>query len=265
MNVTVFKIHQMDCSSEEQLIRMKLDGINEIKQLDFEIPQRKLTVFHTGSSIEIEKLLADLKLGSTLISDSEYEAIIHSETDMRKERKMLWIVLAINFSFFIIEMLYGWISGSMGLIADSLDMLADSFVYGLSLLVVGQTMIRKKKVAKLSGYFQMTLAVLGLVEVIRRFLGSNSMPVFQNMVIISFMALLANTISLYFIQKAKSKEAHMQASAIFTSNDIIINIGVMLAGGLVYYFESKIPDLVIGSIVFMIVIRGAIRILSISR
>ena len=149
--------------------------------------------------------------------------------------------------------------------ADSLDMLADSLVYALSLLAVGQTLIRKKKVAKLSGYFQMSLALFGLLEVIRRFVGSDGIPIFQNMIIISFLALLANSVSLYLIQKAKSKEAHMQASAIFTSNDIIINLGVILAGGLVYYFESKIPDLVIGSVVFIIVFRGATRILRLAK
>lgn len=60
-------------------------------------------------------------------------------------------------------MLFGLISKSMGLVADSLDMLADSLVYALSLLAVGQTLIRKKKVAKLSGYFQMSLALFGFI------------------------------------------------------------------------------------------------------
>lgn len=53
----------------------------------------------------------------------------------------------------------------------------------------------------------------------------------------------------------------MQASMIFTSNEIIINLGVILAGVLVFFTESKLPDLIVGSIVFMIVTRGAIRIL----
>ena len=139
----------------------------------------------------------------------------------------------------------------MGLVADSLDMLADSLVYALSLLAVGQTAIRKKKVAKLSGYFQMSLALFGLIEVIRRFIGADGIPIFQNMIIISFLALLANSVSLYLIQKSKSKEAH--------------NLGVSLACGLVYYFESTIPDLVIGSVVFIIVFRGATRILRLAK
>ena len=57
----------------------------------------------------------------------------------------------------------------------------------------------------------------------------------------------------------------MQASAIFTSNDIIVNGGVILAGILVYFLNSKWPDLVIGGIVFTFVMRGAIRILKLSK
>jgi len=63
------------------------------------------------------------------------------------------------------------------------------------------------------------------------------------------------------LQKSKSKEAHMKASMIFTSNDVIINVGVVLAGILVLLTNSKYPDLIIGSIIFLIVTRGAFRIL----
>ena len=114
-------------------------------------------------------------------------------------------------------------------------------------------------------YFQMALATLGFVEVLRRFLSSSETPLFQWMIIVSIFALIGNLVSLWLINKAKSKEAHMQASAIFTSNDIIVNGGVILAGVLVYFLDSKWPDLVIGGIVFAFVMRGAIRILKLSK
>ncbi|HAS57040.1 MAG TPA: cation transporter, partial [Algoriphagus sp.] len=60
-------------------------------------------------------------------------------------------------------------------------------------------------------------------------------------------------------------EAHMQASMIFTSNDVIINSGVILAGLLVYWFNSKLPDLIIGSVVFALVLQGASRILKLAK
>lgn len=57
----------------------------------------------------------------------------------------------------------------------------------------------------------------------------------------------------------------MKASMIFTSNDIIINVGVIIAGLLVNWLNSSKPDLIIGTIVFILVIQGAIRILKIGR
>lgn len=137
----------MDCPSEEQMIRMKLEGIEAILQLNFDIPNRKLEVIHSGDVSVFEKDIHALNFDSTLVSSEEYTAQIESNND-EVERKMLWWVLAINFSFFVIEMLYGWISKSMGLVADSLDMLADSVVYGMSLMAVGSTVLKKKKIAK---------------------------------------------------------------------------------------------------------------------
>ncbi len=254
----------MDCPSEEQMIRMKLEPYKEVKQLSFDIPNRKLEVYHTDEVEEFHQAIGELKLNDRLES-TEDEVELPLTSDDSHQRKILWWVLGINFGFFVIEMTTGWISRSMGLVADSLDMLADSIVYGLSLLAVGSALSRKKRVAKISGYFQMGLALLGFSEVLRRFFSESETPLFQWMIIISVLALIGNLVSLWLINKAKSDEAHMQASAIFTSNDIIVNGGVILAGVLVYFLDSKWPDLAIGGIVFAFVMRGAIRILKLAK
>lgn len=254
----------MDCPSEENLIRMKLDGISDVKSLDFDIPRRKLTVFHIGQADQIEKSIISLNLGGRKLSSEETEEIEFSEDSNQK--KLLWIVLTINFSFFLIEMTTGLISKSMGLVADSLDMLADSFVYGISLFAVGGTFTRKKQIAKLAGYFQIILAIIGFAEVLRRFFGGENLPDFSTMIIVSIFALIANGICLYLLQKSKSKEeAHMKASMIFTSNDVIINLGVIVAGLLVNWLNSNKPDLIIGTIVFLLVVQGALRILKLGK
>lgn len=264
MKKTLFEITQMDCPSEENLIRMKLDGVADIKNLDFDIPNRKLTVFHEGSVAPIEEAILSLNLGGKKVSTEASEQT-HFEEE-RNQKKVLWAVLAINFAFFIIEMTTGLFSNSMGLVADSLDMLADSFVYALSLFAVGSTLIRKKRIATLAGYFQMVLAVLGFLEVLRRFFGMEALPNFKTMVVVSIFALIANGLCLYLLQKSKSKhEAHMKASMIFTSNDVIINMGVIIAGFLVHWLDSGLPDLIVGTIVFALVIQGALRILKLGK
>jgi Co/Zn/Cd efflux system component len=264
MEKTIFEITKMDCPSEENLIRMKLDGISSIANLDFDIPNRKLIVFHSGQIDQIEKSVIELNLGGRIIAREKTEQTNFKEHS--NQRKLLWIVLGINFAFFIIEITTGFFSKSMGLVADSLDMLADSFVYGLSIFAVGGTIIKKKRVAKLAGYFQITLAVIGFVEILRRFFGNEKLPDYKTMIIVSIFALIANGICLYLMQKSKSKEeAHMKASMIFTSNDVIINLGVLIAGYLVHWLNSGTPDLIIGTIVFVLVIQGAFRILKISK
>ncbi|CAM1360310.1 Cobalt-zinc-cadmium resistance protein CzcD [Tenacibaculum sediminilitoris] len=264
MNKTIFEITKMDCPSEENLIRMKLDGISSIANLDFDIPNRKLTVFHSGEIDQIEKSVIELNLGGKKISTEQTNKTEFNENSNQK--KLLWTVLGINFTFFLIEITTGIISKSMGLVADSLDMLADSFVYGISLFAVGGTIKKKKRIAKLAGYFQITLAVIGFVEVLRRFFGDETLPDFSTMIVVSLLALIANGICLYILQKSKSKEeAHMKASMIFTSNDVIINLGVIVAGLLVNWLSSSKPDLIIGTVVFALVIQGAFRILKLSK
>ena len=53
----------MDCPSEENLIRMKLGEISSIANLEFDIPNRKLTVFYSGEIDQIEKSVKELNLG----------------------------------------------------------------------------------------------------------------------------------------------------------------------------------------------------------
>ena len=254
----------MDCPSEEQIIRIKLEEHPEVESLDFDIPNRKLAVYHRGGYESISASLDGLMLDSHVLSSEQ----IISDREEKKEirqRRVLFQVLLINLFFFVLEMITGFIAGSMGLVADSLDMLADSIVYSLSLFAVGGTISKKKTIAKTAGYFQALLAILGFAEVIRRFLGYEEIPGFQTMIIISFLALTGNVICLYLLQKSRSSDAHMQASMIFTSNDVIVNIGVIIAGVLVYLTSSKLPDLVVGALVFVLVGRGAYKILQLSK
>ena len=264
INKTTFEISKMDCPSEENLIRIKLNNFEQIIKLEFDLQTRKLFVYHFGNSDEIEKSIDELNLDAELMSISEEELDV-GEDRVFQQRKILWFVLAINFSFFLIEIIFGLISNSMGLVADSLDMLADAFVYGISLYAVGSSIGRKKKVALLAGIFQLSLAVIGFIEVLRRFFALEQIPDFRLMIIISFFAAIANGVCLYLLQKSKSNEAHIKASMIFTSNDVIINIGVIVAGIFVLLLNSQVPDLIVGSIVFIIVITGAFRILKLSK
>jgi Co/Zn/Cd efflux system component len=255
----------MDCPAEEQMIRSELEDLDGIARLEFDLNKRELDVFHETETDLISERIDSLDLGSELLDSKQTEDIERPENEQDNTAPYLWAVLIINFAFFLVEMTAGLFSGSMGLVGDSLDMFADSTIYGLSLLAIGKALSTKKTVARLAGYFQLTLAVLGFSEVLRRFLTATELPEFKTMIIVASLALVANVISLYILQKTENREAHLKASMIFTSNDIIINGGVITAGILVNVLNSQIPDLVVGAFVFAVVIRGSFRILKLAK
>jgi Co/Zn/Cd efflux system component len=267
MNRTTYRVERMDCAAEERLVRMALEDVACVERLGFDLPARRLVVVHTGHAQPITAALDRLGLGSAQTGDTT-AATDADAPATTQERAPLRIALGINASFFVIEFVAGLLSGSMGLVADSLDNLADALVYALSLAAVGGSAARKKGLARTSGYLQIGLAVFGLFEVVRRFLTSEGVPDVATMIVVSSLTLLGNVATLLVLRRARSGgsgEAHVEASWIFTSNDVKVN-GLVIASALVVWATgSALPDLVAGALVFVIVAGGARRILALAR
>jgi Co/Zn/Cd efflux system component len=256
----------MDCPSEERMIRLALDDLGPEIALEFDTPHRSLKVFYANNLEIIQSRIESLGLGATLdftqnIGSSELsQAVVSAGAVNQKEAGILKWLLAINGIMFGIEMVVGWYAQSTGLIADSLDMFADAAVYGLALYAVGHSARMKLRAAHFSGWLQMILALGALSEVIRRFI-FGSEPLSMLMMSFGLLALIANSLCLVLINKQKDSGVHMKASWIFSANDVIANLGLIMAGLLVALTDSRYPDLVIGFVIGLIVLNGARRIL----
>ena len=112
----------------------------------------------------------------------------------------------------------------------------------------------------MAGWLQLVLALGALSEVVRRFF-FGSEPESVLMMSVGTVALIANAACLILIAKKRDRGAHMKASYIFSANDVIANLGVIAAGVLVTWTGSPYPDLVVGTIIAVIVLTGARRIL----
>ncbi|MBH3521918.1 cation transporter, partial [Pseudomonas aeruginosa] len=238
-----------------------------IDSLSFDLSGRQVSVFHEGAVDPIAIKLESLGLGATLLGTqpaSRESASANSaseELNASKEAGTLKILLGINAAMFVTEMGAGLIAQSAGLVADSLDMFADAAVYGLALYAVGRSAQLQVRAAHLAGFFQVVLALGVLVEVTRRFL-YGSEPESMLMMGVGTVALVANVSCLLLIYGHREGGAHMKASWIFSANDVLANIGVIAAGALVAWTGSPYPDLVIGTVVGLIVLNGARRILA---
>jgi Co/Zn/Cd efflux system component len=142
---------------------------------------------------------------------------------------------------------------------------ADASVYALSLVAVGRSVGSQNRLAAASGYLQLGLAATGLAEVMRRFVAEDQLPDTTTMIIVSALALAGNVATLVILQRIRSDESHIQASWIFTANDIRVNALVILAAVAVIVFDSAVPDLIAGAAIFMVVANGARRILRLTR
>lgn len=252
----------MDCAAEEQLVRMRLDQLDGINHVAVDLTTRRVIVEHTHDTATVTAALESLNLDTSHLGDG---GSLTQRSDPDRERAGLRIALAINATFFIAELTFGLISRSMGLIADGLDMGADASVYALSLAAVGASTTRKNQLARTSGYLQLGLAIIGIIEVIRRAAIDSEPPDTTTMIALAALALVGNTATIVILHRIKTDEAHLQASWIFTANDIKVNGLVIAAAVVVGLTDSAIPDLVAGAIIFAIVANGARRIIGLSR
>lgn len=261
--LSIFSIPKMDCPSEENLIRMALSDFPGIGSLSFDLSNRRLSVVHQGDSESVLKRIEPLKFGAQLLESkpiSTPEMIIEDDASDAAEARTLWMLLAINGAMFFIEFVVGLFAQSTGLIADSLDMFADAAVYSLALYAVGRAAQMKARAAHLAGWLQLILAIGALFEVVRRFI-FGSEPASDLMMAMGLLALVANVTSLVLISRKRGRGAHMKASYIFSANDVIANLGVISAGVLVAWTGSPYPDLTIGTVIGLVVMNGARRIL----
>lgn len=184
----------------------------------------------------------------------------HHEAKNAQERKILTVALILNATMAIVGGIAGWIGESTGLLADALDMLSDATAYAIGLVAIGRAASFKANAATLSGVALLLLGLGVLFEVGRRVM-YGAEPASGWMIGTAILSLIVNMSVLRMLAPLKSGEVHLRATWIFTRADIVANVGVVLAGVLVFWLRSPIPDYVIGTLIGLYVVKESIEIL----
>ena len=179
----------------------------------------------------------------------------------RQERRILIIVLLINAGMFVAEFSAGLLSGSTALLADSLDMLADAVVYALGLFALGRASHWRARAALTSGVLQLLLGLGVAVEAIWK-MAADSLPDAATMGLFGAIALVANTLCFLLLVRFRDGDINLRATWICSRNDMIGNLGVLLAAALVIWTGSPLPDIVIGLLIAAVVVHSAWRIVN---
>lgn len=184
-------------------------------------------------------------------------------SDVAERRTLIWVLL-INCLQVVVAGTVGVVADSTGLLGAALDNLADAGVYAVSLYAVGRSVAAKSRVAALSGALLIILGVGLLVEVLRRFF-VGAEPIGLAMIVAAVANAATNLICLRLLRSHRDQGVHMQASWIFTTNDMLANAGIAVSGAAVMFFASPLPDLIIGLVVGGLVLKGGWEILKEAR
>lgn len=180
------------------------------------------------------------------------------------DRITLRKVLAINLAQSLGGGVVGVLASSAGLIGAAIDNLADAGVYGLSLYAVGRSAAHKATAARVSGVVLIGLSLLLALEVLRRFI-TGADPIGPAMMIAAAINAALNLVCLRLLRKHRGQDVQFDASWIFTSNDTVVNLGIVASGLLVMLLGSPVPDLLIGLITAAVAARGGKEILEMAR
>ncbi len=174
-------------------------------------------------------------------------------------RRVLWAALAINAAMFVVEIVAGTAAGSASLLADSLDFLADSANYAISLLVLGSVLAVRAKAALAKG---ISLGVIGLAvagNVVYQIM-NGQVPEAEVMGAIGLLALVANVASAIMLFAFRRGDANMRSVWICSRNDAIGNIAVMLAAVGVFGTGTNWPDIIVAAVMAGLALSGAVQI-----
>jgi len=175
------------------------------------------------------------------------------------QSRALSIVLLVNATMFLVEVVCGLLAHSLALLADSLDMLTDAMVYALSLYVVRRGAAWKARAAFVKALVMALSGVFVLSQLAYK-LAYPQLPVVQAMSVVGALALAANAFCFAVLWHHRATDLNMRSVWLCSRNDLIANTLVLAAAGGVWIFASAWPDIIVGAIISALFLRSAFSV-----
>ncbi|HEY9142443.1 MAG TPA: cation transporter [Arenimonas sp.] len=182
------------------------------------------------------------------------------EIGASSQRRILWIVLALNVGLAAAFAVTGLSADSSALIANGLDNLSDSVVYVITLLALSRSPVWKRGAARVSGILLILFSAGVLFDVARRFL-TGTEPIGSTMMWMALAAAAVNLLCVWLLKRIRRPDVNIRAASTFSTNDFVANAGVLVGGGLVLWLDQSWPDLAVGLAVAGIALKGGFDIL----
>jgi Co/Zn/Cd efflux system component/copper chaperone CopZ len=175
-------------------------------------------------------------------------------------RRALWIVVALNLGYGIIEAVGGFLAGSQALKADALDFVGDGLITILGLVAIRRSPAWRARTAMLQGGFLALLGLGVLSNTVYRAL-VHEMPNSEAMGVLAAFALIVNLVSAAVLVPHRSGDANVRAVWLFSRNDAVGNLLVLVAAGLVAVTGTPWPDVLVGAVVAALFLQSSLVIM----
>ncbi|HWU94513.1 MAG TPA: cation transporter [Sphingomonas sp.] len=176
-------------------------------------------------------------------------------------RRALWVVVILNVGFGLIELAGGFVAGSQALKADSLDFIGDGSITLVGLIALGWSAVARSRTALAQGLFLLALG-LGVIgfAIWRAF---NAIPPEAELMGgIGVVALVVNISAALVLARFRDQgDATSRAIWLFSRNDALANIAVIVAAALVGWTGQAWPDLVVAGVIALLFLHSAYAIL----
>jgi len=179
-------------------------------------------------------------------------------------RRVLWAVIAINATMFVVEMTAGIAAQSQALKADALDFLGDTATYAMSLAVIGMSLRVRATAALVKGISLSLMAAWVLGSTLYRVFVTG-VPEAEVMGVVGFLALAANIASVVLLMKWKDGDANVRSVWLCSRNDAIGNVAVLLAAAGVWATGTGWPDLAVAGLMASLFLWSSVQIIGQAR
>lgn len=181
-------------------------------------------------------------------------------SDPGRQRVTLWIVLIINAIMFVVLVIGSVLGDTVSLFADSFDNLGDAITYAVSIWAVGKGKSQKAKVSIFKGLLILSAGIAVAANVVLKVIDP-VVPIYELMGILSIAALIANGICLGLLWRHRNEDINMESVWHCSRNDIVTNLSVFVAAGFVWYYNSWIPDVLVGGALALFLLNSGCTVL----
>jgi Co/Zn/Cd efflux system component len=174
-------------------------------------------------------------------------------------RRVLVVVMMLNLMMFVLEFGAGIIADSAALMADSVDMLGDGLVYGISLYALNRSLKWRAGMALVKAGFILALGLGVIVEIAVKIVWGHP-PASGIMLIFGGMALVANLSCVGLLWPYRRHDVNLSSTFECSRNDVFANIGVLAAAVLVSATRSPWPDIAIAAVIAFLFFRSSLKV-----